>query len=280
MNLNEALDILEENGYEIIEEGILGKTLATGALAAGMAFGNSGIKAKPITDPALNFGKNTEVHVQDRYDLKSTRYGVPTTFKLDNGKTPFTIGHREELELTKKKILATPDSMLKKFGKEHTDEIANLMVRTANKYNVDVDILLAIAGTESNYSDNAVSNKKAKGMMQLTRIAAFDSHTRLQGKDSSTFRMDDYVSLRENIDNAGRIIADLSVRRNNIIEMIFASYNGGTAQATAWRYEQNGKTKMDDGKTPPKLTKETRDYVVKCMRLYKLYKKVQKEAGY
>lgn len=280
MNLNEALDILESNGYEVIQEGILGKTLATGALAAGMAFGNSGIKSyevgpNSVSNDPYGFGK-TSVHLQQRYDYPSNRYGVPTSFKLADGKKKFEISHRDELAMTRAKILATPDSMLKAYGKQHVDEIANLMVRTANKYNVDIDILLAIAGTESNYSANASSNKDAKGMMQITKTAAFDSHVRLQGKDSTTFRMCDYTELPENIDNAGRIVADLSKRRNNVLEMIFSSYNGGTGQASAWRAEQLGNRKYS-GKEVPKLTTETRNYVQRCLRLYKIYKNVQND---
>lgn len=280
MDIAESINILQNNGY--IVEGIksaLGKAAAIGALAAGTAFGNSGIDSKPVKDPALNFGKNTTVHLQNRYNLQSDRYGVPKTYKLDNNKSPYTMSVKSEIELTKKKILATPDSMLKKYGKQHVDEIANLMVKTANKYNIDIDILLAIAGTESNYDTGAVSDKKAKGMMQITKVAAFDSHTRLQGKDKNTFNMDDYVGLKANIDNAGRIIADLSVRRNNVIEMIFASYNGGTKQATAWRYYKLGKDKLPDGKKAPELATETKNYVDKCITLYNIYKKVQNQSS-
>lgn len=281
MNLNEALEILEENGYEVLEEGIVKKTLAAGALAAGLAFGNSGVKSQEVGPNAVpgdqyGFGK-TSVHLQQRYDLPSTKYGVPTSFKMSKSDAKAKLNHRTEIEMTKAKILATPDSMLKAYGKQHVGEIANLMVRTANKYNIDIDILLAIAGTESNFSAGAKSDKGAKGMMQITKMAAFDSHTRLQGKDSTTFRMCDYTELPENIDNAGRIVADLSKRRNNVIEMIFASYNGGSAQASAWRAEQLNDRNYAGGKPAPKLTTETRNYVQRCLRLYNVYKKTQND---
>ena len=47
--------------------------------------------------------------------------------------------------------------MLKKYAKDNLDIIAKYMVETANKYNVDIDILLAIAGTESNFSNDSSS---------------------------------------------------------------------------------------------------------------------------
>ena len=283
MTLEEAIEILKEHDYTILDEdlkGTLGKALGIGALAATTAFGNSGIdvkKATPGNVPNDNagFGKKT-VHLQQRYNFDHDRYGVPTSYKLKDGNkvSQFTIN--EEIDLTKKKILATPDSMLKKYGKENLETIAKLMVNTANKYNIDIDILLAIAGTESNYDHSASSDKGARGMMQITKTAAYDSHTRLQGKSPKTFSMDNIKSLKNNIDNAGRIIADLSVRRNNVIEMMLASYNGGTAQATSWRaYTQNSKLDKN-GKPVKPLTKETKNYVERCMALYNKYKEVQK----
>lgn len=283
MTLEEAIEILKENDYSILNEDLkksLGKALGIGALAATAAFGNSGIdvkKATPGNVPNDNagFGKRT-VHLQQRYNYDHDNRGVPKSYKLkdDSNVSQFTVD--EEIELTKKKILATPDSMLKKYGKDNLETIAKLMVKTANKYNLDIDILLAIAGAESNFDNNAKSNKGAKGMMQLTRTAAFDVHTRLQGKSEKSFNMKDFLSLKNNVDNAGRLLADLSVRRNNVIEMILATYNGGTEQATSWRaYTQNSKLDKN-GKPVKPLTKETREYVERCMALYNKYKEVQK----
>lgn len=277
----EAVEILRDAGY-IVEDlkSTLGKAATVGAIAAGAAFGNSGINANKVGPNAVpgdtvGFGK-TSVHLHQRYNYPSTRYGVPTSFKLPKGETKYEISRKDELAMTKAKIMATPDTILHRYGKTHLNEIANLMIRTSNKYNVDIDILLAIAGAESGYDTSAVSNKKAIGMMQITPIAAWDSHHRLQGhKDSTNYDFSSFAELEKSIDNAGRLVADISKRRNNVIEMIFATYNGGTAQATAWRYAQLGKTKLPDGKPAPKLTKETREYVDKCIMLYGIYKRVQ-----
>ena len=277
MTLEEAIQILEENGYNILSEDLkstLGKAVGIGALAASTVFGNSHIDAKPVKDPS--FGKNSIVHVHDRYNLDSDRFGVPTTYKLSNNKSPYKISKNDEIELTKKKILATPSSMLKKYAKDNLDIIAKYMVETANKYNVDIDILLAIAGTESNFSNNSKSDKGAVGIMQITRNTAYDSHFRLQKKDKNTFDFDKIKDLKTNIDNAGRIIANLSKRHQNVIEMILSAYNGGRRAATAWRaYKSNSKLDRD-GNPAPKLPEETKNYVEKCMKLYKIYKDVQK----
>ena len=280
MTLDEAKELLEEHGY-ILDEGILSKTLGAGALAAGLAFGNSGIdinKAKPghVPNDKSGFGKNT-VHLQQRYNYPSDRYGVPKNYKLKDTDKVELMKYKDELELTKEKIRSTPDSRLSKFGKDNIDEIAKQMVKTANKYNIDIDILLAIAGVETSYDNSKVSSKGAVGMMQITKTAAYDSHIRLQGKDSTSFNFNSFKNIKTSIDNAGRILADLSVRRNNVVEMMLATYNGGTEQATSWRaYAQNSKVDKN-GKPVKPLTKETKDYVERCMALYKKYKDVQKE---
>lgn len=277
MTLEEAIQILEENGYNILSEDLkstLGKAVGIGALAASTVFGNSHIAEKPVNDPS--FGKNSIVHVHDRYNLESDKFGVPTTYKLSNNKSPYTISKKDEIELTKKKILATPKSMLKKSAKENLDVIAKCMVETANKYNVDIDILLAIAGTESNFNNDSKSGKGAVGIMQITKNTAYDSHFRLQKKDKNTFDFDKLRDMKTNIDNAGRIIANLSKRHQNVIEMILSAYNGGRRAATAWRaYKSNSKLDKD-GNPAPKLPEETKNYVEKCMKLYKIYKDVQK----
>lgn len=277
MTLEEAIQILKENGYNILSEDLkstLGKAVGIGALAASTVFGNSNIDAKPVND--TTFGKNSIVHVHDRYNLDSDRYGVPKTYKLSNDKSPFVINKKDEIELTKKKILATPPSMLRKYAKENLDTIAKCMVETANKYNIDVDLLLAMAGTESNFDNNSKSGAGAIGIMQITKNTAYDTHFRLQKKDKNTFDFDKLKDLETNIDNAGRIVANLSKRYNNIIEMIWAAYNGGRRQTTAWRaYKAN--TNLDkDGNEAPKLAKETKNYVDRCLKLYKIYKEVQK----
>ena len=277
MTLEEAIQILEENGYNILSEDLkstLGKAVGIGALAASTVFGNSNIDAKPVKDST--FGKNSIVHVHDRYNLESDKFGVPTTYKLSNNKSPYKISKKDEIELTKKKILATPKSMLKKSAMDNLDIIARYMVETANKYNVDVDILLAIAGTESNFSNDSKSGKGAVGIMQITRNTAYDSHFRLQKKDKNTFDFDKIKDLKTNIDNAGRIIANLSKRHQNVIEMILSAYNGGRRAATAWRAYKSGSKLDKDGNPAPKLPEETKNYVEKCMKLYKIYKDVQK----
>lgn len=273
MTIDEAKEILEDAGY-ILEEGVISRALGAGALAAGLAFGNSGVKSKPVTDDS--FGKGSVVHMQQRYNTDFDRFGVPKNYKAspeDSSKFTF----KDEVELTKKKILATPDTMLKKYGRQNVTTIAKYMVNTANKYNIDIDILLAMAGTESNYDNTASSNKGARGMMQITKGTAFDTHTRLQGKDPKTFNFEDFNNLKFNIDNAGRIIANLSKSHKNVIEMMLADYNGGRQQSTNFRSYMS-KSKYDrDGRPAKPLAKETKNYIDRCMSLYKIYKKVQKD---
>ena len=277
VRLAEAGYLIYDKDENLLNEGILKKALGVGALAAGLAFGNSNVAQKEVQDDS--FGKGSKVHVQLRKDLPHDKYGVPTSYTVKDKSVVKGMSLKDEIELTKKKILSTPDSMLKKEGKENVDKIAKYITTAANKYNIDVDILLAMAGTESNYKHaGTVSNKGARGIMQITPIAAKDAHVRLQGGSEKTFDFDDMLDLKKNIDVAGRKLADLSKTHNNVIEMMLAAYNGGRRQATAWRaYKANTKFDKNGGKAPA-LTKETRQYVERCLMLYKLYKKINKSA--
>lgn len=279
MTIYEAIEILEEKGYTVILNEDLkntaGKIFGIGALAASTALGNSNINANPINHP--DFGKNSTVHLHDRYNLDSDRYGVPKTYKLQNDKSPYKISEKDEIDLTKKKILATPPKMLRKYGKENVDVIAKYMVNTANKYNIDIDILLAMAATESNFDNNAKSGAGAIGMMQITKTAAYDNHVRLQKKDKESFNFEDLKDLKTNIDNAGRMVANLSKRYGNIVELIWAAYNGGRRQCTALKAYMSNNKYDKDGNEAPVLAAETKGYISKCLHLYKLYKQVQKE---
>lgn len=277
VRLAEAGYLIYDKDENLLNEGILKKALGVGALAAGLAFGNSNVAQKEVQDDS--FGKGSKVHVQLRKDLPHDKYGVPTSYTVKDKSVVKGMSLKDEIELTKKKILSTPDSMLKKEGKENVDKIAKYITTTANKYNIDVDILLAMAGTESNYKHaGTVSNKGARGIMQITPIAAKDAHVRLQGGSEKTFDFDDMLDLKKNIDVAGRKLADLSKTHDNVIEMMLAAYNGGRRQATAWRaYKANTKFDKNGGKAPA-LTKETRQYVERCLMLYKLYKKINKSA--
>lgn len=270
--------LIYNNEGELLNEGILKKALGVGALAAGMAFGNSGVKQQVVQDDS--FGKGNSVHVQQRYDFPQNKYGIPTSYKLPGDKDPQMMNLKKEIELTKKKILATPDSFLKKEGRRDADILAKYITAAANKYNIDVDIFLAIAATESNFKhDDTQSGKGARGLMQMMPIAAKDVHVRVRGNSAETFNFDDMLDLKKNIDFAGCKLANLSKSHNNVIEMMLAAYNGGRKQATAWRAEKSKQTVGQDGKALPKLTSETRKYVEKCMRFYKLYKKIDKEAS-
>lgn len=110
MTLEEAIEILKENDYSILNEDLkksLGKVLGMGALAASAAFGNSGIDIKQATpgnvpNDNAGFGKRT-VHLQQRYNYNHDKRGVPTSYKLkdDSKVSQFTVD--EEIELLNRK---------------------------------------------------------------------------------------------------------------------------------------------------------------------------------
>ena len=74
MRLDEAKVILEENGYELLEEGKLGRALATGALALGSLFGNTIAGQEQLNLRDVNDTNKIEEIKNDLENREGTEY--------------------------------------------------------------------------------------------------------------------------------------------------------------------------------------------------------------
>ncbi len=89
MDLREAKQILNEKGYELLDEGKFGRALAAGALALGLATGNAN-----AYQPQHNYRNDTETSIQHKVDsFKDLKYGKDTR-KTSNG---FVVYSRNQL---------------------------------------------------------------------------------------------------------------------------------------------------------------------------------------
>lgn len=259
----------------------LAKAATIGSLATGLAYGNTGIK--PVQGHDVKYGKDTVA------TLFHPRYGS----SIDAGKydyifdkEPDTLSNQPAIDttdykLTAAKILATPTEILKKYGKLHADSIAKYAVDAAHKYNIDVNILLAILSTESGFDQNATSNTNVCSIAQITRstLKSLQKHKRLKNKhDYEKIK----TSTKHAIDAAADIIGYFSNHVHGNIEMIFAEYNGGHAGgASPYRMHRQGKTDADIAawmkknkykkSTITHYFDETEPYVEKCMKAYHFY---------
>ena len=102
-----------------------------------------------------------------------------------------------------------------------------LIASTAERYNVDPNLLWTIAYLESRFRHDAVSYKNGKpcayGLMQFT------------GSTAARYGLTNPHDPRESIDAAARYVRDLQTRFGPRVDLILAAYNAGEGTVEAFR---------------------------------------------
>ncbi len=120
--------------------------------------------------------------------------------------------------------------------------LQNIFEEAAKTYDVDVNLLKAIAKQESNFTADATSSSGAMGIMQLMPATA-------QGLGVS-----DAYDPYENIMGGAKLISKLLDQYNGNISLALAAYNAGSGNVAKY------------GGIPP--FQETQNYVVKVQQYY------------
>ena len=263
-----------------LNESKFSNSLAALGLAAGVA--NANTDMKPLHGFDTRYGAKTPTMFQQRYNHEIDADNF--NYKLSQEPDKFLerpAPDNVDIENTVEKILATPDSILTKYGKKNVQQLAKFAVESAHHYDIDINILLAILSTETGFNQDAVSHTGVRSIAQITSTT-FNS-LQGRGKIDKKHNMD---LIRTNPKAAIHAAADMinyfSKHMHNNIEMIFAEYNGGaTGGATPYRMYRQGMSKekiiqwMKDNKCSDSVIKhfftETIQYVNKCMKAYKYY---------
>ena len=112
----------------------------------------------------------------------------------------------------------------------------------AATYNVDVNLLKAIARAESNYNPNATSSAGAMGVMQLMPSTA------------KSLGITDAYNTHDNIMGGAKVISQHLARYNGDVSLALAAYNAGSGNVEKY------------GGIPPFT--ETQNYVKKVLAYY------------
>lgn len=112
----------------------------------------------------------------------------------------------------------------------------------AQKYNVDVKLLKAIAHAESNYNPNATSSSGAMGVMQLMPSTA------------KSLGITDAYNARDNIMGGAKVISDHLSRYDGDLSLALAAFNAGSGNVAKY------------GGVPPFT--ETQNYIKKVLSYY------------
>lgn len=160
------------------------------------------------------------------------------------------------------------DKILKKI---YPKEYENFIEIYSKEYGVDKNLIFAIIKAESNFNANAVSNKDAKGLMQLMPQTAKDIAKKLDQNISEEEITEKLLDAEFNIKLGTKYISILLDKYNNV-ELALTAYNAGSGNVDIWI--ENGTLNVDGSNIENVPYKETNNYVRKIMRDYEIYKKL------
>ena len=147
-----------------------------------------------------------------------------------------------------------------------------LVFEYSEKNDIDPYLVMSIMKVESRFNPLAVSHKDAKGLMQLTDQTAKWGAEEL-GMDS--FSVEEAFEPTINIEIACWYIKTLMAEFNNKTQLVLAAYNGGSGNVTKWLGDEKlSKTGEVLDEIP---FKETKKYVDRVNKEYRMYKKLYKQ---
>lgn len=141
----------------------------------------------------------------------------------------------------------------------------------AEEYNVDENLVFAVIKAESNFNNEAKSNKGATGLMQLMEETAKDVAKKNNIKMDINNMQEELGNVNINI-NIGTKYLSILLEKYKNNEVALAAYNAGIGTVDNWIEKKIIKA---DGSDIEKIPyKETNNYVRKILRDYKIYCKL------
>lgn len=145
------------------------------------------------------------------------------------------------------------------------------IIKYSKANNIDPYLILAIINTESKFNKDAVSNMKAKGLMQITKPTAEE----INNMTNSTEQINDdtIYDVDVNLDIGCYYLASLIERYNGNYYLAICAYNAGMGNVNKWIEQDIIPSTLDT--TDIKLPfKETTNYLKKVIKAYEMYKKI------
>ncbi len=144
----------------------------------------------------------------------------------------------------------------------------------AEEYNVDENLIFAVIKAESNFNNDAISNKSAIGLMQIVEDTAIDV-AKKNNIDINTENIEEeLLNIEKNINIGTKYLSTLLEQYGNI-EVALAAYNAGIGTVNNWIEKQVIKPDGSDIENIP--YKETNNYVRKILRDYDIYNNLYNE---
>ena len=157
------------------------------------------------------------------------------------------------------------DKLLKILYPKTYSEIISVY---ANEYSVEENLIYAVIKAESNFNNEAVSNKSAIGLMQIVEGTAVEVVKR-NGIELNTENIKQELLDIDNNINIGTKYLSMLLEQYGNVEVALAAYNAGIGTVNNWIEKQIIQADGSDIENIP--YKETNNYVRKILRDYDIY---------
>ncbi len=140
----------------------------------------------------------------------------------------------------------------------------------AAKNNVDPYLILSIIKVESGFDQNALSNKNAKGLMQIMDSTAKEINNNINVADTIE---DNIYNIDINIALGCKYFSTLINKYNGNYYLAICAYNAGMGNVDKWIEQGLVSDKLDEYKNVEDIPFiQTRNYLNKVVSAYKMYR--------
>ncbi|MGL6107635.1 lytic transglycosylase domain-containing protein [Romboutsia sp.] len=152
------------------------------------------------------------------------------------------------------------------YPKKYSEQV----IKYSNEFNVDKNLVYSIMKAESKFKKNAVSNKGAKGLMQISDITRNWAIEELNLGTIDIF--DPEINIRIGCWYLNKLYKEFGDKN-----LVIAAYNGGSGNVRKWL---DNKDYSRDGENLHSIPfQETSNYVQKVNKNYEMYNKIYSEKG-
>ncbi len=157
------------------------------------------------------------------------------------------------------------DKLLKILYPKTYSEIISVY---AQEYDVEENLIYAVIKAESNFNNEAISNREAIGLMQIVEETAIDVANKNQIEVDIDNIEEELLDIDTNIHIGTKYLSTLLTQYGNI-EVALSAYNAGIGTVNNWIEKQIIQADGSDIENVP--YKETNNYVRKILRDYQIY---------
>ena len=138
----------------------------------------------------------------------------------------------------------------------------------SKEYDIDKYLVYAIIKAESNFNENAKSNRNAIGLMQIMEATAIEIAQKMEMEISEKELFEPETNIKIGL----KYFSELLEKYQNNYQMAIVAYNAGIGNVDKWIEE--GTINFDGSNLENVPFKETENYLRKIVRDYEIYKKL------